>query len=210
MQNQQQSQSGGDRQALDDIGRRHGFSLDAVESMLDSLRRGNGTMAQFSHPEFSGSGQWMRGGMTMVSDLFDNRLKSRVASLCEDLSAWLAKQPPASGSSGGGGDRGNADHGGSSGGRSSSGGSGHWWPEGLSNPGSSGSQNNQRYAYFPDQRRLVVDIDGEVSVYDTQDHRIGGVSQQQSGSGSMKFQSQHGTVDTLDLPLVSRTGGRRG
>lgn len=31
---------------------------------------GNGSMAQFSHPEFSGSGQWMRGGMIMVSDIF--------------------------------------------------------------------------------------------------------------------------------------------
>ncbi len=197
----QQPQSG-DRQGLEDIGRRHGFGIDAVESMLDALRRGNGTMAQFSHPEFSGSGQWMRGGMTMVSNMFDHSLKSRVAALCEDLSAWLARQPaPAQESRQGGNGAGS---------QASRGASGHWWPEGLSNPSSSGSQNNQRYAYFPDQRRLVVDLDGEVSVYDTQNHRIGGVSQQQSGSGSMKFQSQHGTVDTLDLPLVSRGGSRRG
>jgi uncharacterized repeat protein (TIGR03803 family) len=27
--------------------------------------------AQFSHPEFGGSGQWMRGGMIMVSDMFN-------------------------------------------------------------------------------------------------------------------------------------------
>jgi hypothetical protein len=192
-----------DRQTLEDIGQRHGFGTDAVEAMLDALRRGNGTMAQFSHPEFSGSGQWMRGGMTMVSDMFDNRLKSRVAALCEDLSAWLSNNPQASSSQGGSGS------GGGNAFSSRSGGSGNWWPAELSNPSSSGSQNNQRYAYFPDQRRLVIDQDGEVSVYDTQDHRIGGVSQQQSGTGSMKFQSQHGTVDTLDLPLVSRTGGRR-
>ena len=199
---QTQTQSG-DRQALEDIGRRHGFGVDAVESMLDAVRRGNGSMAQFNHPDFSGPGQWMRGGMTMVSDMFDNNLKSRVAALCEDLSAWLAKQPaPSAPSQGDGGSGGQAAS------SSSSGGSGHWWPAGLSNPSSSGSQNDQRYAYFPDQRRLVIDQGGEVSVYDTQDHRIGGVSQQQSGTGSMKFQSQHGTVDTRDLPLVSRSGGR--
>ena len=189
-------------QDLQRIGQRHGFGSDAVEAMLDALRRGNGTMAQFNHPEFAGSGQWMSGGMTMVSDMFNNQLKSRVASLCDDLSAWLARHPQSSQDAGG--------QGGQSGqGGGSRGGSGNWWPDGLSNPSSSGSQNDQRYAYFPDQRRLVVDQGGEVSVYDTQDHRISGVSQQQSGSGSMKFQSQYGPVDTLDLPLVSRIGSRR-
>jgi len=29
---------------------------------LESVVNGNGTMAQFSHPEFGGSGQWMRVG----------------------------------------------------------------------------------------------------------------------------------------------------
>ena len=196
---QTQSQTAAHRQALEDIGRRHGFGLGAVEAMLDAVRRGNGTMAQFSHPEFSGSGQWMRGGMTMVSDMFNNGLKSRVAALCDDLAAWASNNPPPPPppSSPGGG-------------YAPWGGSGNWWPAELSNPSSSGSQNNQRYAYFPAQRRLVVDQGGEVSVYDTQGHQIGGVSQQQSGSGSMKFQSQYGSVDTLDLPLVSRTGSRRG
>ena len=167
---------------------RHSFTVEAAQAMADAVRRGNGTMAQFDHPEFSGSGQWMRGGMTMVSSMSDHNLKSRVSALAEDVSAWLSKQPAQSASSSSQGRQPDSGSG-------RSGGSGNWWPDGLSNPASSGSQNNQRYAYFPDQRRLVVDIDGEVSVYDTQDHRIGGVSQQQSGSGSMKFQSQHGTVE---------------
>ena len=34
--------------------------------MLRAVRAGHGGMAQFNHPEFGGSGQWMRGGMTMV------------------------------------------------------------------------------------------------------------------------------------------------
>jgi hypothetical protein len=56
------------QQLIEEVAQRHGFSTDAVMSMLESVIRGNGSMAQFNHPEFGGSGQWMRGGMTMVSD----------------------------------------------------------------------------------------------------------------------------------------------
>ena len=75
------------------MAQRHGFSFDAVATMLNAVANGNGTMAQFSHPEFSGSGQWMRGGMTMVSDMFNNHLKSRVDNLCSELSNLIASQP---------------------------------------------------------------------------------------------------------------------
>ena len=199
----QQQQSSGTQESLDDIARRHGFSRGAVDSMLESVRRGNGTMAQFSHPEFSGSGQWMRGGMTMVSDMFNKALASRVDALCTDLAHWLDANPrrdePAHGGSGG-----------SPGGTVSSGSqrSRNWWPDEFSNPSSSGSQNDMRYAYFPDARRLAVEVSGTLSVYDTGEHRIGGVSQQQSGSQSLTFSSQRGQFSTLDLPLVSRGGGR--
>jgi len=50
-------------QAINDLAQRQGFSTDAVLSMLQSVINGRGSMAQFSHPEFGGSGQWMRGGM---------------------------------------------------------------------------------------------------------------------------------------------------
>jgi hypothetical protein len=81
------------QQAIDELVRRHGFSPDAVMSMLDSVIQGNGSMAQFSHPEFGGSGQWMQGGMIMVSDMFNNYLKGRVDALCSELSRLLANQP---------------------------------------------------------------------------------------------------------------------
>ena len=73
-----------------EIAQRYGVSTDGVLTMLDALQRGGGTMAQFSHPDFGGSGQWMRGGMTMVSDLFNNALKSRVDGVCNELSNLLA------------------------------------------------------------------------------------------------------------------------
>src|SRR5271154_5758968 len=80
-------------QAVNDLARRHGFSYDAVATMLDAVVNGNGGMAQFSHPEFGGSGQWMRGGMTMIGDMFNNGLKGRVDALCAELSNLIANQP---------------------------------------------------------------------------------------------------------------------
>jgi hypothetical protein len=46
-----------------------------------------------------------------------------------------------------------------------------------------------------------------VTVYDTQDHRISGFSQQQPGSGSFSFSSQLGPVDVSRLPVVSGAKG---
>ncbi|WP_235578405.1 hypothetical protein [Pseudorhodoferax sp. Leaf267] len=59
-----------------------------------------------------------------------------------------------------------------------------WWPEGLSNPSSSGGQNDLQYAFFPQQRRLAIRQGGTVQQYDTGEHRISGVSQAQGGQGS--------------------------
>jgi hypothetical protein len=82
-----------------------------------------------------------------------------------------------------------------------------WWPQGLQNPGSSGGQNGLRYAFFPDQRRLAVEQDGKVTQYDTGDHQISGVGQQQGsgsghGNGTPKFSSQHGDVDLGSLTKI--------
>lgn len=166
---------------FDDLARKHGFSSDAVKSMAQSLVEGNLSMAQFQHPEFGGSGQWMRGGMLMLSDMFNNGLKARVDALCNDLSEVVSQTPelaPASPAR-------------------------NWWGEGLGAPASSGGQNSDRYAYFPQTRRLAVEKEGRVTVYDTLDHQIGGFSQQQSGGRSLTFQSQHGSVDLSSLPVIS-------
>ncbi|MGJ7580120.1 SHOCT domain-containing protein [Variovorax sp. RHLX14] len=172
------------QQAVDDIARHHGFGVEATRNMLDAVIRGNGRQAQFSHPEFSGSGQWMRGGMTMVSDMFNSHLKGRVDALCSELSNLLLSQPELA----------------------CSGASGDWWPSDLRWPDSTGAQNGARYACFSQARRLVIEFDGRVTVYDTLDHRITGVSQQQSDGGTLGFSSQFGTVDVASLPIVSVDG----
>jgi hypothetical protein len=81
------------KQAISDLAQRHGFSSDAVLSMLQSVINRHGSMAQFSHPEFGGSGQWMGGGMIMVSDMFNNLLKGRIDALCMELSGLVANEP---------------------------------------------------------------------------------------------------------------------
>jgi hypothetical protein len=62
-----------------------------------------------------------------------------------------------------------------------------------------------RYAVFPETRRLAIEVAGRMDVYDTGDHRISGVSQQQSGDQSLAFVSQYGLVKVADLPSVSPT-----
>jgi hypothetical protein len=218
------------QQTVNDIAQRHGFSVDATLSMLDAVINGNGSMAQFNHPEFSGSGQWMRGGMTMVSDMFNNYLKGRVDGLCAELSNLIANQPDLvrtgsfqsqSQSGGNGPGQQQTSHSGwgsnpppgSEGFGPASlfvppapGTSGDWWPSDLRWPNSTGAQNGVRYAYFAQARRLVIDVGGTVTVYDTLDHQIGGFSQQQSVGGTLGFTSQYGLIDVASLPVISSNG----
>lgn len=185
------------RQQLQAIAQRYGVSSEAAESLLDSLLRGGGSMAQFNHPELGGYGQWMRGGMTMVGDMFNNSLKATVDGLCSELSRLLDSQPfePIPPSHQAHSYQGQSYQG------QSMGYSG--FPAELGSPSSSGSQNGIRYAVFPATRRLAIEQNGNVTVYDTLDHQIGGVSQQQGGSMSIGFTSQYGTVDLRQLPIVS-------
>lgn len=208
---QQLTQQG--QNIVNNLSQRHGFSPDAVTHMLFAVLNGNGSMAQFSHFEFGGSGQWMRGGMLMLGDMFNNQLKGRVDSLCYEIADLLANEPGLlqSGSfqsqnqgshqqyQGNGGMMGNSslfvpDP------------TSHWWPQDLGAPNATGNQNNVRYAYFANGRRLAVETNGQVWVYDTQDHQIGGFSQQQGNTGSIQFNSQYGTVNLSSLPVISING----
>ncbi len=235
------------QQRINDLAQRYGVSTGAVMALLQALINGNGTMAQFNHPELGGSGQWLQGGMTMVGDMFNHGLKAKVDGLCTELSQILGQQPfvpfpLSSQSQSPGGQRQQQQGGYGSLGRSweiplhqggqqqqqqggygspgmvgggpavslfvpaAPGSSGNWWPADLGFPSGTGSQNNIRYAYFANARRLAVEINGRVTVYDTLDHQIGGVSQQQGAGASLTFTSQYGTVPVASLPVVSIDG----
>jgi hypothetical protein len=173
--------------AIADIAQRHGLSQEAVLAMLVALREGGGSMAQFNIGELGGNGQWMRGGMTMVGNMFDNALKARVDALCNELSQLLATTavfPAAAAASQAQGMFG----------------SNNWWPGDLGVPSSAGGQNDVRYAFFPGTRRLAIQINGVTKVFDTGEHHIGGVQQQQgTGYSSVGFTSQFGTFGVSSL-----------
>ncbi|MBK1722936.1 SHOCT domain-containing protein [Thiocystis violacea] len=202
------------QQIVNGLSQRYGFSPDAVAHMLFAVLNGNGSMAQFSHSEFGGSGQWMQGGMLMLGDMFNHNLKGRVDALCGEISGILATQQGLLRS-------GSFQSQSQSGSGQQSQGAGapmgesslfvpdpatQWWPREIGAPSATGSQNNVRYAYFANARRLAVETNGQVWLYDTLDHQIGGFSQQQGSGGSILFTSQYGTVNLTSLPVVSIDG----
>jgi hypothetical protein len=157
-----------------ELAHRHGFGEDAVVVMLVALQRGRGEQAQFSHPEFGGMGQWSRGGMLMIGDMFNDALKARVGALAQDAAARLGEQelfvrevapPPFA--------LGLAD---------------------LGAPSATGSQNDTHYAFYPAARRLAVTRGGATTLYDTANHQILGFGQQQGGGTDLSFTSQHGPI----------------
>jgi hypothetical protein len=167
----------------------HGVSADAVRTILNALRSGGGSMAQFSHTDFGGMSQWSP-GMAMVGDMFNNQLKSKLDAICSQLAAHIAETGPRANT----GEaepsyrsvRADAD----------------WWPSGLGVPGSVGAQNTLRYAVFPATQRLAIKDGHGVKVYDTGDHKIFGVAQAQSTDQTLTFTSQTGLVRVADLAEV--------
>ena len=167
---------------VNDLSARYNLSRDAVIHMMVAVNNGGCSMAQFSSPELGGSGQWMRGGMTMVGDMFNSGLKNTVNNLCSELADGLTNMQifpviPAGAPN-----------------------SNQWWPSEYGTPSSSGAQNDSRYAVFTN--KLAVQVNGHVTIYDTLNHNIGGVSQQQGGNDSLAFTSQFGTISVSQLPVI--------
>ncbi len=176
------------QQLVQNIAQRYGLGTDAVFTLLQALISGNGSMAQFYHPELGGNGQWMQGGMIMLGDMFNNNLKACVDGVCQELSqAVMGTTPlfvvPAPSMISG------VNHAG--------------WPPEWGQPSATGSQNDTRYAIFPASRRLALEQGGQMTVYDTLDHQITGISQQQGGGlESWVFNSQYGNVRLTSLPII--------
>ena len=73
---------------VDRLAKRHSVSPAAVQVVMKALRNGGGRMAQFSHADFGGMSQWSP-GMSMVGDMFNTQLKSKLDALCTDIAAHL-------------------------------------------------------------------------------------------------------------------------
>lgn len=169
------------RERVAGIAQSHGFAAETAEGMLQALRRGNGRQAQFDLPEAGGMGQWSSGGMLMIGDMMNSGLKARVQALIADL---LPMAPASSIEGAPAGD----------------------WPAELGRPASSGAQGDMRYAVFPGTRRLAIRQGDRLRVYDTGDHSIAGVSQQQGDRSGLTFSGRNGTVALDSLTLVQGEG----
>jgi hypothetical protein len=170
------------------IAQKHDVAVDAAEAALAALRRGRGSMAQFSHPDFGGMAQWSAGGMSMVGDMFNAATKAKLDGVLQDLADALRR-----------GDlmmddlvSGDADE---------TTRLGDWPPE-FGSAATTGSQNDMRYAFFPNARRLVIEDRRKRTIYDTGEHMITGVAQQQSAARTLTFRSQLGAVTIADFSLV--------
>ncbi|GGM76723.1 hypothetical protein GCM10010967_05410 [Dyadobacter beijingensis] len=191
---------------VNEIAARYKLQPETVESLLKAIIHGNGTMAQFNLPELGGQGQWMKGGMTMVGDMFNSSLRANVDKLAGELADLASTtvlfedredEQRAASQAGIDAPRGAVKGSGFFSQPSSS------WPAVFGNPTSSGSQNNFRYAYFAPVHRLVVEDGGKRTIYDTKHHHITGISQQQGAASSYRFTSQEGQVDLSSLEVVS-------
>jgi hypothetical protein len=195
---------------IEQLSGRYGVNEYAVRGIWRALERSGGRSAQFSHPELGGYGQWMP-GIIQIGDMTNDSLRDRVASICQELSDYYSSQQggmpisspqvapilqqhtmkpmqpmspmkpmePMKAPT-------------------------RWWPEEFGeNTNAAGGQNEMRYAFFAEKRRLIVETGSGVKIYDTGDHCISGVQQHQHGDQKeVTFTSQHGKVNLAELPRV--------
>ena len=74
-----------------------------------------------------------------------------------------------------------------------------WWPSDLGEPSTTGGQNDSKYAYFADSHRLAVSQSGDITLYDTGQHEITGVAQDE---GDPTFTTSSGSVPLGELQVV--------
>jgi hypothetical protein len=77
-----------DGELVDRLAKRHSVSPAAVQVIIKALRNGGRRMAQFSHADFGGMSQWSP-GRSMVGDMFNKQLQSKLDALCTDIVARL-------------------------------------------------------------------------------------------------------------------------
>ncbi|MCA9912543.1 MAG: hypothetical protein KC496_04325 [Anaerolineae bacterium] len=168
----------------DALAREYGISRAAVEVLAEAIIRGNGTQAQFNHPDLGGMGQWQP-GMTMIGDMFNQTLKAKVSQLCEVLARAYAAREIASAPEIAVMQM-------------------RWWSDEYGEATAAGQQNDLRYAFFAKKRRLLIQRGESITVYDTGDHQIIGVSQQQSNNRQdLSFQTERGMIHEGVLEKVS-------
>jgi hypothetical protein len=169
---------------------RHAVSADAVRTIMQALRRRHYGAIQ---PSGVRRDVPMVTGMSMVGDMFNNSLKSKLDAVCTELAAYVAHTPST--------DQDRSHEGGEVSYHSSRRRS-DWWPTNLGTASAVGAQNDLQYAIFPGTRRLAIKAGEHIEICDTANHRIFGVAQAQSVDQTLTFTSQDGLVRVKDLRKV--------
>jgi hypothetical protein len=182
---------------LPQIAERYHVPETKVRELYGILQKTGGQQAQFTCEQLGGPVQWMP-GMIMVTRWNDHHLKTRVDGLCSEIAAIVQ----GSESSAPGALRKPAKNGETSFctiGES-------WWPSHFGHPSSCGDQNGMRYAYFPEKKRLLIQQGARIDQYDTAEHHLTGVSQQQGVTHTLTFSSDEGPVDVKRLKCIPMDG----
>ena len=78
------------------------------------------------------------------------------------------------------------------------------WPSELGIASTTGTSAEMRYAYFPQNRRLAVELRGVVTIYDTAEYQFRGMLQAHSAETvGTSILTQRGRVRLTDLVTVS-------
>jgi hypothetical protein len=176
------------KDVLPEIAQRYQVPESVVRELYRQLQANGGTQCQFSCPELAGQIQWMP-GVVMVSRPTDKALKARVDGLCCELAAVLSGSDTAAPAAL------SRDWQHESTGES-------WWPGAFGHPATSGEQNGVRYAYFPQQRRLLLQQGARIDAYETGSYHITGAAQQQEHASPLTFASDKGPVPINQLKCV--------
>ena len=176
------------KDVLPEIAQRYQVPEPVVRELYRQLEANGGTQCQFACPELAGQIQWMP-GMVMVSRPTDKALKARVDGLCCELAAVLSGSDTAAPRA----IARNWEHVDES---------ESWWPATFGHPATSGEQNGVRYAYFPEQRRLLLQQGARIDAYDTSGHHITGAAQQQGHGSSLTFSTDRGPISTSQLKCI--------
>jgi hypothetical protein len=170
------------------IAERYHVSIDAAREVERALRATGGRQAQFSHPELGGTGQWMP-GMLMIHAAADRQLRTRVEGLLDEVAAVvrgsdtaapaaLARDPDAPPAL----SRVDLPAGES------------WWPAPYGHPAAQGCQSGIRYAWFPGRCCVLVQVGSRIDCYDTAEHQVRGVGQQQGSSSRLVLTTASGEI----------------
>jgi hypothetical protein len=77
-----------------------------------------------------------------------------------------------------------------------------WWPASYGHPTAHGCQSGIRYALFPGRHCVLVQIGSRIDCYDTADHQVHGVGQQQGHSSRLVLSTATGEVPLDRLECI--------